>query len=147
MGLRTGRALGWNLSQRAPSVDRSCAGEYPDCVLSWLRMAAMVSMTLVLGWHGAGAPLERPDQCECEEGEAWASPDEAASHEGGGEHAHETCPPGCEDCPCCGGVSMVAAVSSRGVDVVSVRSLVLSPPPERAAPRGEPSSLFRPPRA
>jgi len=104
-------------------------------------MAAMVSMTLVLGWHGIGAPLERPDQCECEEGEASASPDEGA-----GEHAHETCPPGCEDCPCCGGVSMVAAVSSRGVDVVSVRSVVLSPPPERAAPRGELSGVFRPPR-
>lgn len=104
----------------------------------------MALMTLVLAWHGAGAPLEQPDECRCEE--AGALEGEPTGNEGI-EHAHDTCPPDCEDCPCCGSVTMLAAPSSSAVESVPIGSATLLRWMDQDAPHGERGDVFRPPRA
>lgn len=129
--------------------EQMLTAEMPRCtpigMLARARTAAFLAFTLVLGWHGMGAPLELAGSaCACDDELEVGDP----SHDSTDHGAHETCPPDCEDdCPCCGSVQMIAGAES---------STVPAPPHSDAAgregiavgvPSGENDGVFRPPRA
>jgi hypothetical protein len=108
-------------------------------------------LTLALACLGAGVPFERAGEgCRCEEAEA-LDPSAAGGAEAAGEDgaagAPETCPPDCDDCSCCGGAPMLASFSRSAAELLPGRALEPPRSMERDAPRGEPSGVFRPPRA
>ena len=113
-----------------------------------LRALALAPMMLLLAWQLAVAPIARTDDgCPCEEEEEAETADAGAGCDEGAPDAHETCPPDCDDCSCCGGASMIAARSTSLADVVPVRAVALPSSRERDAPRGQATGVFRPPRA
>lgn len=117
----------------------------PFGMLARARTAGFVGLTLVLGWHGMGAPLELA-------GSACACADELEAGEtsrGAAEHgAHETCPPDCEDdCRCCGSVQMMAAAESWTVPSPSHADATGRARAAAGVASGETDGVFRPPRA
>ena len=117
----------------------------PFGMLARARTAGFVALTLVLGWHGMGAPLELAGSaCACaDELEAGETSRDAAEH-----GAHETCPPDCEDdCRCCGSVQMMAAAESWTVPSPSHADATGRARAAAGIASGETDGVFRPPRA
>lgn len=127
------------------SVDAVQVGRYPTRrMFRRLRAVAFGLMTLVLAGQALpGNGLGATDDCPCEEAEAAHADGEGTD----GEGATETCPPDCDDCSCCGGATMVAALAPAISGVAPVGTSTPLAWFERAAPRGETSGVFRPPKA
>ncbi|MEC7524194.1 MAG: hypothetical protein VYE22_30210 [Myxococcota bacterium] len=109
---------------------------------SFSRALFVGLVTLAISWPGGGVSERVEDECRCES----ASADASSAHEDA-ETAHETCPPDCDGCSCCGAVTAIAAASSPWTTVVPVRPAPRSFSMESDAPPGTRAGVFRPPRA
>lgn len=108
---------------------------------------ALVASVLLTGLVGRGAPRDVEGGCPCDSAEAHApamSMDDADRSDAG---AHDSCPPDCDHCPCCGGAWSYATRSSTMVNGVAVTAVDWLSALRSSAPRGQRTGIFRPPRA
>lgn len=115
--------------------------------VSVLRRLVFVLASLVLGWHGMGAPMDLAGSaCACDE--MTDGPESPLAGNGLEEHgAHETCPPNCEDdCPCCSSATMVAGVPSVWIRPPAASPLGPRVDCSHGTPSGEHDGVYRPPR-
>ena len=113
------------------------------------RVLALVA-TVVLTLQVGGGPLGSEGGCPCDAEEEAHAPS-ATMSDSAGDHArdaaHESCPPDCDDCPCCGGASSFATASPTTAEGTAVATVEWLSALQSSPPRGERLGVFRPPRA
>lgn len=109
--------------------------------------ALWVVASVVLGWHGMGSPVELGDErCDCQGAGSLQASDASEAGAMGGEE-HESCPPDCDDCMCCGSPAMIVADLGVALAPIGTSSLPRRFDGASDAPIGDVSGVFRPPRA
>lgn len=124
-----------------------------------LSIGALLA-SLALAWPGFGALGDGDDGCPCDAAESLEADHEADASSGAGaalpdelvdvlvdEEDHDSCPPGCDDCACCGVATMIATESGAVLRALGAIALAPRIDASAGAPLGERSGVFRPPRA